>query len=54
MSGDTLTVTPTGGTQETMGVSRNGDTMTLTLDDFHDFDGDQVEEPATLVITLTR
>ncbi len=54
VSGDTLTVTPTGGTQETMVVSRNGDTMTLTLADTYDFDGDHVEEDATLVITLTR
>ena len=54
VSGSTLTITPTGGTQETMGVSRNGDTMTLTLDDIYDFDGDQVEEDATLVVTLTR
>lgn len=54
VSGSILTVAQTGGSQETMGVSRNGDTMALTLDDTYDFDGDQVEEDATLVITLTR
>jgi hypothetical protein len=53
VSGSTLTITPPGGSQETIGVSRNGDTMTLTLDDIYDFD-DQGEEDATLVITLTR
>ena len=54
VSGSTLTVTPTDGPPEAMGILRNDDTLMLTLADIYDFDGDQVEEDATLVITLTR
>lgn len=56
VSGNTLTVTPTtpaGLDAESMTISRNGDSMTLTLADFFDF-VDGVEEAATLVITLAR
>ncbi len=52
VSGNTLTSTPTGGVAETTEISRNGDTMTLTDDDDWDFGAG--DEPATLVITLTR
>jgi len=54
VSGSTLTIDPTGTKgPETMTISRNGDTMTLTLADEYDFTLD-VFVPATLVITLTR
>jgi len=50
----TITLTPTGSSQtETFAIERDGDTMTLTDDDDYDF-GSGTDEPATLVITLTR
>ena len=52
VSGTTLTIIPVAGTAETFEVARDGDTMTLTDDDTFDFTG--TEEPASLVITLTR
>lgn len=54
VSGDVLTITPVDDDPETFTISRDGDTMTLTGDDSFDFDENDVEEPATLVITLTR
>ena len=54
VTGNNLNLTQTGATTYTMEMSRNGDTMTLTLPDTWDFNGDGVEEPATLVATLTR
>ena len=53
VSGTTMTITPTGGTAESFTIDRDGDTMTLTDDDDYDF-GSGTDEPATLVITLTR
>ena len=54
-SGTDLTFSPTGtGSPESFTLSRDGDTMTLTdSDELFDFTLD-VEEAATLVITLTR
>ncbi len=49
-----FTITPTGEAAETFGLVRDGDVMTLTGDDTFDFNDDQTETPATLVITLTR
>ena len=53
VSGDVMTITPTGMDPETFAVSRDGDTMTLTDSDTFDF-GQGVEEDALLVITLVR
>ena len=56
VSGSTITLTETGsGEPESFTVARDGDTMTLTDDDemFEFVDG-AGDEPATLVITLTR
>jgi hypothetical protein len=53
--GNTLSTTPTGtGGPETMAISRNGDTMTLTMDDDFDFDDNGTFDAAVLVIVLTR
>ena len=54
VSGSTLTLTPTGETAETLTISRDGDTMTLTGSDTFEFDPLLGEEAATMVITLTR
>ena len=60
VSGNTITVTsltPEALDPETMAIVRDGDTMTLTLDDIYDFTPDDNvnnEEPATMVIVLTR
>ena len=55
VSGSTMTITPADVTKapETMGISRNGNTLTLTMTDTYDFTLG-VEEPATLVAILTR
>ncbi len=56
VSGSTLTLSPTGtGSPEMWALARNGDTMTLTdADEMFEFDPLDGDEPATLVITLTR
>jgi hypothetical protein len=55
VSGSTITLTETGSTQiETFEISRDENTMTLTDDDMFEFDEQEGDEPATLVITLTR
>ena len=54
VSGSTMTFTPAGGTADSFTVARDGDTMTLTDDDDFDFGGPDTDEPATLVIILTR
>ncbi len=60
VSGNTITVTPLTPEAldpETMAIVRIGDSMTLTLDDFYDFTPDDNvndEEPATMVVVLTR
>lgn len=55
VTGSTLALSPTGtGSPESFTIARNGDTMTLTSDDEFDFDENEVEEPAILVLTLTR
>ena len=54
VTGTNLNLSPTGtGSPETFTISRDGNTMTLTLADFFDFT-EGVEEAATMVITLTR
>ena len=54
VTGSTLTLSQTGhGSPELFTIVRDGNTMTLTVTD-EDFDFTQVEEPAILVITLTR
>ena len=54
VSGSTLTLSETGtGSPEAYTMSRDGDTMTLTLDDVFDFT-EGIEGAGTLVITLTR
>ena len=56
VSGSTITLTETGSTQtETFEISRDEDTMTLTDDDdMFEFDEQVGDEPAGVVITLTR
>ena len=60
VSGNTLTIaalTPEALDPETMTISRDGDTMTLTAADLYDFTPDDNvndEEPATMVVVLTR
>jgi hypothetical protein len=60
VSGNTLTVTPLTPEAldpETMAIVRDGDTMTLTLDDIYDFTPDDDvddEELATMVVIFTR
>ena len=54
VAGDVLTITAVGEDPETFTIARDGDTMTLTGDDDFDFNDDQVDEPATLVITMAR
>ena len=57
VSGNTMTVDPTGTKgPETMTISRDGNTMMLTMDDEFDFtdDGNSNPTAATLLITLTR
>ncbi len=53
VSGNTMTIIESTGYSETIGITRNGNTMTLTLDDVFDFNPG-IEEAATLVIGLTR
>ena len=54
VTGTILTLSDSGeGTPDAFELTRSGDTMTLTIDDEFDFVED-VNEPATLVITLTR
>lgn len=53
VSGDVMTITPTGLDPETFAIFRDGDTLTLTDSDTFDF-GQGVEEDALLVITLVR
>ena len=54
MTGSTLTLSQTGqGSPESFTIVRDGDTVTLT-DTAEEFDFTEVEEPAILVITLTR
>ena len=60
VSGNTITVTPLTPEAldpETMAIVRDGDNMTLTMDDIYDFTPDDNvndEESATMVIVLTR
>lgn len=54
VAGDVLTITAVGDDPETFTIARNGDTMTLTGDDDFDFNDDEIEEDATLEITLAR
>ena len=55
VDGNVLTLTDSVEGAEVWDVARDGDTMTLTSDDDEfDFDDDQVEDPASLVITLAR
>ncbi len=55
VAGSVLTLTDSVEGAEAWDVVRDGDTMTLTSDDDEfDFDDDQVEDPASLVITLAR
>ena len=60
VSGNTLTITaltPEALDPEAMTISRDGDTMTLTMADIYDFTPDDNvndEEPATMVVVLTR
>ncbi len=55
VTGTNLNLSPTGtGSLETLTISRDGDTMTLTGSDTFEFDVLVGEEPATMVITLTR
>ena len=53
VSGNTMTIIESAGTSETMGITRDGNTMTLTLADVFDFNPG-IEVAATLVVTLTR
>jgi hypothetical protein len=54
VTGSTLTLSQTGeGSPESFTIVRDGNTMTLTVTE-EDFDFTEVEEPAILVITLTR
>ncbi len=39
---------------ETVAFTLSGNTLTLTQNDVYDFDGDLVDEPATLTIVLQR
>ena len=55
VTGTNLNLSPTGtGSPETFTISRDGDTMTLTGSDTFEFDPLIGEEPATMVIILTR
>ena len=56
VTGTNLNLSPTGtGSPETFTISRDGDTMTLTdPDEMFEFDSVVGDEPAALVITLTR
>lgn len=56
VTGSTLTLSLNGtGSPEPFTIVRDGDTMTLTAtDDEFDFDDNGVDEPAIMVITLTR
>ena len=55
VTGTNFNLSPTGtGSPETLTISRDGDTMTLTGSDTFEFDVLVGEEPATMVITLTR
>ena len=58
VTGTNLNLSPTGtGSPETLAIARDGDTMTLTdANEMFDFDPQPPvnDEPATLVITLTR
>ena len=54
VSGNTMTVTPTDGLVETIVILRDGDTLTMTMDDEIVFTDGANAEAAVLVIILAR
>lgn len=55
VTGSLLTLSETGtGSPDAFTINRDGDTMILSKTDDFDFDDDLVDDPAQLVITLTR
>jgi hypothetical protein len=55
VEGTLLTLADSGeGSPEAYTAIRNGDSLTLTISDEWDFDGDEVPEDATLTIALSR
>ena len=54
VAGNIMTITPTDGLEETFVILRDGNTMTMTVDDEIVFIDGTNAEAAVLVITLTR